>query len=293
MRVHLRPRGGTGLKPGIEIGGATRIYPVIGDPIAQVQTPRLINPLFAEHGLDIVSVPVHTPADRLRDIWEALRVTPNVAGIAVTVPHKVSAAGLCSSLTDAAQAVGAVNTVRRAEDGAMHGALFDGVGFVEGLGDERKRLEDGTVLLIGAGGAGRAIAHALAAEKIARLHIVDERSDAAAMAASMVNQGRGCAIATTAWPDFASCDVVINATPLGLKPEDPLPLSEDSIRAAMLIADIAALDRETPLLAAARRLGCATSDGDAMLKAQLGLVAGFIAGLPAGSLLTQDPAEIR
>lgn len=267
--------------PGID--GAARIYAVLGDPIAQVQTPRLINPVFARHGAGIVAVPFRVPAALFDAAWSTFAAIPNVAGIAVTVPHKRAAALRCARLTPAAAAVGAVNCARREPDGAMLGAQFDGVGFVEGLGRERARLGGAVVLLVGAGGAGRAIAHALAQEPIARIHLIDRDAAAAEAASGLADRAAGRSVASPAPLALAGCDVLINATPAGLAAGDAFPVPLDGLRPATLVADIAGLARETELLAGARRRGCAVIDGTAMLEAQIGLVAGFVAGLPPGT----------
>lgn len=95
---------------GYEASSGSHLYPVLGDPIGQVRTPTLINPVFAAHGVNIVSFPLHVPAARFASVWDVLRVTENVAGIATTVPHKISAARRCDTLSEEAAVVGAVNT---------------------------------------------------------------------------------------------------------------------------------------------------------------------------------------
>lgn len=259
-----------------------RLYPVLGDPIAQVHTPGLINPVFARYGIDIVSVPLHVPAERFDTAWNLLRMTENVAGIATTVPHKISAAQRCDRLSGAAMAVGAVNTSRREADGTMHGALFDGIGFVNGLGDARGMLRGARVILVGAGGAGRAIAHALADMGIARLEIVDLSRQAAEATATMVDRTAGSGVARLCEGEPGEFDLLINASPVGLRPGEVFPLSLAGLGPGRHVADIASFGAGTPLLATAREAGCSVSDGTDMLEAQLGLVAGFIAGLPAG-----------
>jgi|TARA_B110000503_G_scaffold141177_1_gene233914 shikimate dehydrogenase len=267
---------------GYEASSGSRLYPVLGDPIGQVRTPTLINPVFARHGFDIVSFPLHVPAVRFESVWHLLRETENVAGIATTVPHKISAARLCDTLSNEAALVGAVNTARREGDGTMHGALFDGIGFVHGLGDAREMLRGAHVILVGAGGAGRAIAHALCGTGIARLEIVDVNRQAAEATAAIVDGVAGPGVAQVSATRPGKFDMLINASPIGLKPGDAFPLSLTELAAGMHVADIASFGAGTPLLVTARNAGCSVSDGNDMLYAQLGLVAGFIAGLPAG-----------
>jgi shikimate dehydrogenase len=264
------------------IDGSTRIYAVFGDPVAQVQTPRLANPLFEAAGANIVALPFHVSPNNLSAAWEVFRSLPNIAGIGVTVPHKIAAAGLCDTLTPAARAVGVANAIQRGADGRMHGALFDGDGFVRGVG--AARLAGRRVLLVGAGGAGRAIAFALACAGVAKLTVFDCDADAAEATVTMVTQLTP-GVVHSGGPEIADHDMVINATPMGLKAGDAFPIDLAELSTKVLVADIAALDRETELLRHARSIGCATSDGNDMLTAQISLIAGFAAGQPAGEPL--------
>ncbi|WP_367714727.1 ThiF family adenylyltransferase [Nitratireductor sp. GISD-1A_MAKvit] len=274
--------------PQPQLNGASRIYAVFGDPVAQVQTPRMINPLFASHGHDIHAVPFRVTPAQFEAAWQVFAALDNVVGIGVTVPHKIAAARRCALLTDAARAVGAVNCIKRRPDGSMHGALFDGVGFVEGLGAHRVRLENARVLMIGAGGAGRAIAHALAREGIRSLAVLDPDAEATRFTVEMVNGSCGFQLASApAKAQLSEVDVLINASPVGVKPGLTLPIDLAELDQAMLVADIACLDRETGLLEAARKRGCAISDGNAMLKAQIELIAGFAAGFEPGEPVRQ------
>lgn len=268
------------------LDGESRIYAVFGDPIFQVQTPHLINPIFAAAGRNIYAVPFHVTVERFADAWDTFAAMSNVSGISTTVPHKVTAAKRCDTLTPTAKAVGAVNCVQRGADGRMHGALFDGTGFVEGLGKAKARIRGARVLIVGAGGAGRAIAFSLAEEGVGQLGLMDLSADSIAFTANMVNSvtGRECAHAVDASGGW-DYDVVINASPIGIKGTAVFPMPDAAIRPEMLVADIASLTVETALLRAARAAGAATSDGNDMLGAQIRLMAGFAAGLPEGTAL--------
>ncbi|RWO22459.1 MAG: shikimate dehydrogenase [Mesorhizobium sp.] len=266
--------------------GASRIYAVFGDPIAQVQTPQLINPIFAAAHTDIHAVPFHVTVEHFAATWDAFAAMANVAGIGVTVPHKVAAAARCATLTPAAKAVRVVNSIQRGADSRMHGALFDGTGFVHGLGRVKARLRDAHVLMVGAGGAGRAIAFALAEEGIARLDLIDLDPASVSFTAEMVNSVRGenCAIATDGSGGW-HYDVVINASPIGIKGSARFPMPASALRSDMLVADIASLAGDTQLLRDARAVGASIADGKDMLRAQITLIAGFAAGLPPGTAL--------
>ncbi|TIR50652.1 MAG: shikimate dehydrogenase [Mesorhizobium sp.] len=268
------------------LDGTSRIYAVFGDPVAQVQTPHLINPIFAAADCNIYAVPFHVTPKYFAATWDIFAVLSNLAGIGVTVPHKVAAAARCTTLTPTAKAVGAVNSIQRGEDGSMHGALFDGIGFIHGLGEARAALGGARVLMVGAGGAGRAIAYALVEEGVGRLSLLDLDSASVAFTRDMVNAVIGRDVAFAAGPsDGWDYDVIINASPIGIKGNARFPVPENEIRSQMLVADIASLKDETALLRAARNAGAATSDGNDMLRAQIRLIAGFAAGLSAGTSL--------
>lgn len=182
--------------------------------------------------------------------------------------------------------VGAVNSIQRCDDGSMHGALFDGAGFVQGLGADRARLKGAEILLMGAGGAGRAIAHALAAEAPSRIWVLDRDPGSVAFTVDLINRASGVTMAAVAGADAHRATVWINATPMGLRPGDVLPVDPGHLTQDTFVADIASLSRQTELLSRARALGCATNDGNDMLNAQIALIAGFAAGLEAGQPLT-------
>lgn len=271
------------------LDGTSRIYAVFGDPVEQVQTPHLINPIFATADSNVYAVPFHVTPEHFPETWNAFAAMSNLAGIGVTVPHKVAAAMRCATLTPTAHAVGAVNSIQRSQDGRMHGALFDGAGFVHGLGEARARLRGARVLMVGAGGAGRAIAYELAEEGVSRLALMDLAPDSIAFTAQMVNtvlrrEAAAAAEASNGW-DY---DVVINASPIGIKGNARFPMPDAAIRANMLVADIASLNGETALLRAARAAGASISDGNDMLRAQIRLIAGFAVGLPAGTPLNDE-----
>lgn len=267
------------------LNGETRTYAVFGDPVAQVQTPRLINPLFAKAGENIVAVPFHVPTALFASAWATLSAMSSTAGIGVTVPHKITAAQLCDTLTPTAKAVGAVNSIQRAADGKLHGALFDGQGFIAGLNHRKDLLRNAKVLMVGAGGAGRAIAHALASEGLAQLALLDLDASSVAATIDIVNAAAQCELAVKANLADSDFDIIVNASPIGIKGTAKFPFATERLTPSMLVADIAALAGDTPLLRAARAVGCATSDGNDMLSAQIALIAGFAAGRPAGTPL--------
>nr|AXL06298.1 shikimate dehydrogenase [uncultured bacterium] len=155
------------------ISGTTRLYVVLGDPVGQVQSPGLLNPLFAELDVDAVLVPVHAPVPDLERIVAGLKCVGNLDGIFVTVPHKVAVAGLADRCSPMVTITGSANALRREADGRWYAENFDGTGFVAGLAAAGHDPKARRVALVGAGGAGSAIAAALLAAGADRLTVCD------------------------------------------------------------------------------------------------------------------------
>ena len=155
------------------ITGRTRLYAIIGDPIAQVRSPQVYTERFAAAGIDAVLIPAHVPADRFDTIIPALLGLANLDGLLVTVPFKTRIVSFADRLGPTAEAVGAVNALRREADGSWSADMFDGIGFVRAAERKGQRLQGRKVALFGAGGAGSAIACALARASVASIDIID------------------------------------------------------------------------------------------------------------------------
>jgi shikimate dehydrogenase len=164
---------------------------------------------------------------------------------------------------------GACNVIRRNRDGSLAGTLLDGEGFVTGLAQQQFDVRDKRVLLLGAGGAAAGIAFALAKYGVQSLHIRNRTASKAELLVKKLKL-RFPAINLQSGPyqekDF---DLVINATPLGMYDDDPLPLSEKFLQPHMWVADVVVNQEVTPLLACAQQKGCHTHGGKWMLETQL------------------------
>jgi shikimate dehydrogenase len=264
------------------VDGATRVFGVIAHPVDHVRAPMVFNPRFEAAGLPHIMVPINAPPERLDLIINALRAMPNFGGLAVTIPHKMPLADLCDSLGTAAQLTGAVNAVRFDDDGTMHGDNFDGAGFVAGAIGNGYDVADKAILLIGAGGAARAIAAALAEAKIGKLTIANRSLGKAEELAGLLASKTGFAnahAAALADCDGGDADMIINSTSLGLKPGDALPLALDSVRPDTVIADIIMVPAETEWLFAAQKSGLRVHYGRHMLDYQIDLIGNFIGAL--------------
>ncbi|MFD7502851.1 shikimate dehydrogenase family protein [Streptomyces sp. NPDC059850] len=254
---------------GIPISGTTRLYVVLGDPVAQVQSPGLLNPLFARLGLDAALVPVHARPEDFDRIFGGLRCIGNVDGIFVTVPHKAAARLLADRCSPMVEITGSVNALRRESDDSWYAENFDGTGFVAGLVDAGHDPKDRRVALVGAGGAGSAIAAALLAAGVERLSVCDLDVAKLGGLRSRLDTHWPGMTATSTEPDLDGADIVVNATPLGLRPDDPLPFRPHLLPSGSVVADIVMKPRETRLLREAASLGHRVHYGIRMLDGQV------------------------
>lgn len=261
------------------ISGVTKLYGCIAHPSAHVRAPSIFNPIFRKNGTDAVMVPVNCPPEHLETVVRGLNGLKNFGGLAVTIPHKLPLACLCDDLGDGARATGAVNAVRFDDDGKIYGNNFDGEGFVAGLIGEGYQLQGKRVLLLGAGGAARAVAVAVAHHGCAHLDIANRTLQKAEAAADLPGRFTSkSSVGTTmlATADLGSYDIVINATSVGLHDDDPHPVLIDRLASDCLVCDIIMVPDRTNWLIAAEQSGRPVHKGRHMLDYQLELIGRFI-----------------
>ena len=256
--------------------GATRLYPVVGDPIAQVKSPGGVTRAFEGHGADAICYPVQVGPSDFEAFVTAARATKNLDGLIITVPHKFAAHDVCDTVTGRAAFLRSVNTIIRKPDGTLHGDMFDGLGFVAACQENGCEFPGKRALLVGAGGAGTAIAHAVASAGVAELGIAEvdvaRRDDLVARLTAA-----GFAVSAAA-ADATGYDIVLNATPMGMRESDPTPVPVETLRAGMFVGDVVTKPEVPPLIAAARALGCKTSNGVAMFARVRDLMVAFLLG---------------
>ena len=259
------------------LSGHTRVVGVIGDPVAHSLSPALHNAAFAALGLDWVYVAFPVPRGRGA---EAVAAVPalGLAGFNVTMPHKEDVAGACDELTADAAALRSVNTVVALPDGRTLGDSTDGPGFLDALADEAIAVARQPVLVLGAGGAARAVVLALGRAG-ADVTVAARRPDAAADAAALAPGARAVPLGALTVPsaagpspapagggvDPAAFTLVVNATPLGMSGGDPLPVDPGSLHGGQSVVDLVYHPADTPLLAAARAQGAQAVNGLGML----------------------------
>jgi shikimate dehydrogenase len=250
----------------VNLTGATRLNIIVGDPIAQVKAPGGVTKAFADIHHDGVLVPMQIAPEDLNALLTVADRLKNLDGIVVTVPHKFACFSHCRSVSDRAGFLGAVNIMRRRKDGGWHGDMVDGLGFVGALRNNGYDPRGKRALLVGAGGAGSAIAMALVETGVGELAIHDgdiaRRDD---LIARLKTLGRTTIVAGSSDP--GGYDLVGNATPAGMKTGDPLPIDVTNLAPTSFVGCVITAPAVPPLIEAARRLGCPTSTGTDMYNA--------------------------
>jgi shikimate dehydrogenase len=264
-----------------KLSGATRVIAIIGDPIAQVKSPAGVTQALLKNERNALVIPIHvSPAD-LDNFVRGVSLAKNFDGFIVTVPHKFAALKYCATATERARFLGAVNVLRRNADGTWHGDMVDGPAFVSGIRTAGCKPEGLRALLVGAGGAGSAIALALLEAGVTELSVHDEdvvRRDALIERLRTRFSGR----VHVGSSDPTGFTLVANATPVGMREGDPYPVQVDKFTPDMFVGDVITAPVVTPMIEAARRAGCSTQIGGGMFLADQELMLAFL--MEAGPL---------
>ena len=247
------------------ISGTTQLIAHLGYPTESFKAPMIYNPWFEKRGIDAVVVPMGVkPGDYAGTLAALARVT-NLKGALVTMPHKVTTLSLADEITPTARIAGACNALLLRPDGTWLGDQFDGAGFVRGLLRKGRTLRGARVIVSGAGGVGSAIAASLAAEGVAHISLYDTCAASAEGLAERLRAHYPQLVVQTSSNDPAGFDVVVNATPLGMKEGDPLPFDVTRIDPAAMVGEVVMKTEYTPLLQAALVRGCGVQVGTDML----------------------------
>jgi len=275
------------------ITGKTKVFMIIGDPVAQVRAPEVYNHLFARHGVDAVVVPMKVAPAHLEAFVGNAFNAENFGGFWVTIPHKAAMQALMRICNPVAEIAGAVNAVRRAPEGGFEGALFDGLGFVKGLDHFGVDVMDRSVLVLGAGGGGQAVAAALAARGPARLSIANRSVDKAQAIIDRLQPRYPIALDCTGNTDPAGFDVIVHCTSQGLSQTDPLPVDPARMNPGAVVVDIIMTKEPTPLLKACRGRGIVAHPGFEMLVQQVPEYMRFFGMPELAETLQHDLGEVR
>jgi shikimate dehydrogenase len=265
------------------ITGRTGVLAIFGDPLEQARAPGLVNAALAARGEDAVLVPLRVPRGALARVVAGMRVVESFRGAVVTMPHKTAVVELLDEILPEARQVGACNVFRREAADRLVGTMLDGEGFSAALRRAGHEVRGKRVWLAGAGGAAAAIAFAMAKHGAAALTVHNRTAAKAEALAARVRAAHPDLEVRVSGPRPERCDVVVNATSLGMRTDDPLPLDPAGLGPGMVAAEVVIREEPTPFLAAAAARGCAVQPGLPMLVEQIEQLLDFMMGPCDGS----------
>lgn len=247
------------------IDGHTLLVPHIGYPTGSFKAPMIYNPWFESRGVNAVVVPLAVTAEDFVATMKALSLVRNMRGALITMPHKIAVVDLLAERSKAVEIAGSCNAVLRRDDGSYAGDMFDGTGFTRGLANKGFRVAGSRCLVVGSGGVGSAIAAALAADGATAIAVNDTNPATAEGLGARLRRHYPAIDVSVRSNDPAGFDLVVNATPLGMKPGDPLPFDAGRLSASTFVGEVVMKQEITPLLQAARDRGCRYQVGTDML----------------------------
>lgn len=251
------------------ISGTTRLIAHLGYPTETFKAPLIYNPYFEKLGIDAVVVPMGCKAEDYPAFLKLVFRLSNIHGALVTMPHKITTMGLLNEISTNAKVAGSCNAVKLGADGQLIGDMFDGEGFVRGLLRKGQTVRGADVLIIGAGGVGSAIAASLAAAGVRRIALHDANETVLAGLRNRLNTHYPQTQVTSGSADPDGFGIVVNATPLGMRKGDPLPVDISRLSPKTFVGEVVMKTEITPFLAAARDRGCAFQVGTDMLFEQI------------------------
>jgi len=255
----------------MKIGGSTKTTGLFGFPVKHTASPAFQNAAFDALGLDWVYLPFEVKPEKLGNAVKAIRAL-GMPGVNITIPHKEMVIDHIDDITHDAEAIGAVNTIQNIE-GMLMGHNTDGKGFMRSLLEiEPSGVKGKNIFLMGSGGAGRAIAVQSAIEHAASIYFCDKDEPRASALARQI-QLRFKPIPVKQIPfdeeeiadSVSKADIFVDATPLGMHPDDPMSINPEWLTPGTLVADLVYNPPVTRLVAAAKKRGCRTLNGLGML----------------------------
>jgi shikimate dehydrogenase len=247
------------------ISGKTTLIAHIGYPTEAFKAPLIYNPWFDRHGIDAVVVPMGVKAEDYPVVMKSLFRMTNIRGALVTMPHKVTTVELLDEVTTTVKVAGSCNAILKRADGTLLGDMFDGTGFTRGLKHKGFVCEGARCLVVGAGGVGSAIAASLAAEGVGSIAVFDSNDASSGGLAARLSRHYPRLMVRVGSNDPVGYDLVVNATPLGMRQGDALPVDVTRLAPSTFVGEVVMKTEITPLLQAARERGCRIQIGTDML----------------------------
>jgi shikimate dehydrogenase len=251
------------------IDGRTGIIAHIGYPTETFKSSMIYNPFFQQRKINACVVPMGCKSEDYAAFLKLVFKLTNVHGALITMPHKVTTLALVDEASVSARVAGACNAVLLDARGVMIGDMFDGEGFVRGLTSKGRAVRGASAFVAGSGGVGSAIAASLARAGASRLGLYDAFPQAMNGLSERLKAHYPNLEVVTGSSDPAGYDIVVNATPLGMKTDDPLPIDVERISPSAFVGEVVMKEEITPFLAAARARGCDYQVGTDMLFEQI------------------------
>jgi shikimate dehydrogenase len=275
------------------LNGDTKIIAHVGYPTSTFKSPMIYNPWFDKKGINACVVPLGVTADNFPRAFQEICRFTNFHGALITMPHKVSVIDLLDERSTAVRIAGSCNAVRREVDGRLIGDMFDGEGFVRGVAHNGVSLEGARVLIVGSGGVGSAIAASTAAAGAGEIALYDVNAASMGGLADRLGQNYPRMKVRIGSNDPAGVDVVVNATPLGMKPSDPMPVDVSRLSPSTFVGEVVLKAQTTAFLAAAKARGCPTQVGVDMLFEQIPVYLEFFGFPPTTAAELREDAHIQ
>lgn len=261
------------------ISGTTELLAIVGSPIAQVKSPQNFNAWFERHGTNASMIPIDLDGESLDHFVHMLRAWRNLRGCIVTVPYKQEIAKRIDILSERARSLACVNVIRREADGTLAGDMVDGDGFMNATREHGFEPRGARALVIGAGGAGSAIAWSLGASGAAAITLTDLDASRTQRLCALLAEHYPAVETGSSFDSLAPFDLVVNASPAGMAGNEVLPLPQSrlaTLRSGTLVADVVTSPELTRFLALARQRGCPIQTGTEMALAQFGNLGAFM-----------------
>lgn len=269
------------------INGDTALIAHLGFPTAAFKAPMIYNPYFAKAGINAIVMPMGVKEEDCEALLRPLFELTNIRGALITMPLKVKIVGLLDEVSTAVKVAGSCNAIRKRDDGSLFGDMFDGEGFVRAAKRKGFKPAGKRVLVVGSGGVGSAIAASFAGSNVGTIGLFDVNGESVSTLAQRLSTYYPDLELRTHSNDPSGYDVVVNATPLGMKQGDPMPMDIARISPSALVGDVVMKEEMTPFLQAAQKKGCQVQIGVDMLFEQIPAYLEFF-GFP-----TTTPEQLR
>lgn len=269
------------------IDGNTEVIAHIGFPTHAFRAPLIYNPWFEKCGVNVKVVTMGCRAEDYPVFLRAVFKLTNIRGALITMPHKVTTVGLLDEVSPTAAIAGSCNALRLGTDGQLQGDMFDGEGFVRGVLRKGCQLKGARVLVVGCGGVGSAIAASLAAAGIGAIALFDPHDESQTDLARRLQKHYPKLVVNIGSNDPAGFDVVVNATPMGMEPGDPMPMDVSRVASSTFVGEVVMKAEMTAFLQAVQARGCRFQIGSDMLYEQIPAYLEYF-GLPSTT-----PEELR